>query len=662
MSRADSLGFFWQDIVKEKVSKERPKRVPPERTWEDPSYLPYLEEALKFDVELMSDAELLEVSRTREYLYFDVELYRNYMMCGFMSDQSRKFLVFEQYEGTSLDYAKLQWVIENCRLVGFNSRSYDLTILRLALAGLSNADLKHASDSMIQYGTKWYDLLREHRLRQFEGDHIDLKEVAPLFASLKIYGGRLHTRRMQDLPFPHHISLSEEQIAVTRWYNVNDLETTKDLRDHLDEQLKLREEMSLEYRMDLRSLSDAQIAERVIVAEVAKRMGSRPRVPVIPPGTSYKYEVPHFMVFQTPLMNWVLDKIKESDFVVSERGGIEMPEFLSKLDIRIANGVYRMGIGGLHSSEKSIAHVATEGYKIYDVDVASYYPSIILNLGLSPSHLGSHFLHVYRDMVARRLAAKRANDNTTSETLKIVINGSYGKLLSKYSALYSPNHGIAVTLTGQLSLLMLIEMFALNSIEVVSANTDGLVIKCHDSQREKMLEIVHWWEQTTNFEIEEAEYSAIYSRDVNNYIAVKKNGGVKGKGAYANPWSDPKLHSFELHKNPANIICVDAVVALLTTGKPVSETIHECRDIRKFVTVRNVKGGAVKDGEFLGGSIRWYYGKKGGEIVYASSGNKVPRSDGAEPLMTLPDEFPDDVDHGWYIEEANKILREIGHS
>jgi hypothetical protein len=74
-----------------------------------------------------------------------------------------------------------------------------------------------------------------------------------------------------------------------------------------------------------------------------------------------------------------------------------------------------------------------------------------------------------------------------------------------------------------------------------------------------------------------------------------------------------------------------------------------------------VKGGAVKDGEYLGKAIRWYYAQgMEGEIVYAKSGNKVPRSDGAKPLMVLPEAFPNDVDFGWYIREAEEMLNEIG--
>ena len=66
--------------------------------------------------------------------------------------------------------------------------------------------------------------------------------------------------------------------------------------------------------------------------------------------------------------------------------------------------------------------------------------------------------------------------------------------------------------------------------------------------------------------------------------------------------------------------------------------------------------------EYLGKSIRWYYAVGvQGEIVYATNGNKVPRSEGAKPMMDLPDEFPADVDFEWYEQECEKILKAIGY-
>jgi hypothetical protein len=165
-------------------------------------------------------------------------------------------------------------------------------------------------------------------------------------------------------------------------------------------------------------------------------------------------------------------------------------------------------------------------------------------------------------------------------------------------------------------------------------------------------EIVAEWEKQTGFATEETRYRALYSRDVNNYIAIKEGGGVKLKGAFA---------PAGLMKNPTNEICVDAILKDLTAGVPVLDTIEACRDIRKFISIRQVKGGAVKDGEYLGKAVRWYYARgETGAIHYKLNNYTVARSEGAKPLMQLPEKFPTDVDTSWYVREAYSLMMDIG--
>lgn len=666
MARADMAGFFWDDTPPPKPPKvEKPKRTPPERTWEDPSYLPGLADAIAFRVPQFEDWELAIAAAKRERFVFDIECYENYFLIAFMSLTSGKVIYFERTANHDFNSDKLRWIINTFCLVSFNGINYDLPILALALAGKTTSQMKQATYEIIVNGTRSSDVLRSYKVKKLTPNHIDLIEVAPLFASLKIYGGRLHAQRMQDLPFHPETVLSSDQIAITRWYCVNDLMNTAILHNALREQIDLRESMGKEYKMDLRSKSDAQIAEAVIAEEIERLNGCRAQRPVIEPGTRYKYRIPHFIKYQSGLMNWALDIVRNANFIVSEDGNVGMPEELKALRLEIAGGVYRMGIGGLHSSEQCAAHYADDHTLLIDRDVTSYYPYIILNQGLYPQHLGPNFLKVYRTLVERRIAAKHRGDKVIADSLKITINGSFGKLGSRYSVLYAPDLLIQVTVTGQLALLMLIERLELAGINVVSANTDGIVIKCPTVRQAECDAIVKQWESDTSFETEDTQYLAVFSRDVNNYIAVKKAfdkatkqwlpkaDGCKTKGVYAKTG---------LQKNPTNQICVDSVIALLTEGTPLQTTIRDETDIRKFVSVRTVKGGAVKDGHFLGKSIRWYYATgETGEIVYASSGNKVPRSDGAAPLMDLPATFPTNVDYEWYEREAERMLYDIGY-
>jgi len=677
MARADALGMFWFDEPVVKQLKEKPpKRTPPERTWEQPGYLPGLAEARAFNKHIMTDEELLQACANRERLRFDIECYENYFLIAFMSERTGWVWFSEMRPGTELDINRVGWIMTNFTVVGFYSKNYDIPMASLALAGKNCAELKQATYDIIVAEQRPSDVLRVHKVKQLKCDHVDLIEVAPLYASLKIYGGRLHCKRMQDLPFHPDTWLSEDQIAIVRWYCINDLSNTGLLDEALAEPLALRTAMSQQYDMDLRSRSDAQIAEHVIASEIQKLTGSRAAPPKIAPGTVYKYNVPHFLQFKSDLLNWALSTVYHADFVVAEHGAVGMPEVIKELSLKMNGSTYTMGIGGLHSTEERAAHVSDSQHTLYDIDVESYYPRIILNLGLYPKHLGQAFLRVFNEIVEKRIAAKknmqacdeagdkkgRAHWKVITESLKITINGAYGKLGSMFSVIYAPDLLIQVTLTGQLSLLMLIERLEFAGIPCVSANTDGVVIKCPNHLRDTMNAIVAQWQRDTGFKTEETQYDAIYSANVNNYIAVKAKGkGLKTKGVYGNPWSKKDFREM-LSKNPVTTICMDAVEALLLHKKPLAETIWECKDITKFIAVRKVNGGAVQAGEYLGASIRWYYStEERGEMVAAKSGNKVPMSDGAKPCMTLPEEFPTDIDYDWYLARCVRTLKEIGY-
>ena len=662
--RFDSEGLFWVDLPPEpevrKTTKVVAKRIAPYRSWEDPGYLPDIERARAFNVLLFGDQELVDAAISRTKLLYDIECYSNYFLVCFRSLDSKKVVYFEMYDGHPLDVVKLEWVARNFCLIGFNSIAYDLPMLQLALAGASCQQLKEASDIIVSDVTPGWQLAKQAGCPEPDYNHIDLIQVAPLGASLKLYGGRLHCPRMWDLPFPPEATLSPDQMVIVRWYCVNDLDLTEILYWAVEEQISLRMSLSGEYEKDLRSKGDAQIAEAIITGEL-KKLGCKVGKAEVAPGTVFKYVPPAFVKFKTSYMRRVLGQIRAMNFVVGEDGYTDMPQELAELKIKIANGVYQMGIGGLHSCEKSTYHHCDGSFILEDRDVASYYPALILNCGLYPEHLGKEFLQVYKGIVDRRLAAKRSKNKVMADSLKITVNGTFGKLGSKWSVLYSPSLLFQVTITGQLGLLMLIESLELADIAVISANTDGVVSKIPNALKPAYLGVVADWEKATGFETEAVEYLALYSRDVNNYIAFKKEGGTKNKGAYANPWADTHPSIFRLHKNPTTTICIEAVEKFLSQGIPLLQTIQECTDIKKFVAIRTVRGGAVYEDIYLGKAIRWYYSTNTQtEIIYASTGNKVAKSDGACPLMELPAQLPSDINYDWYAEEASAILEDLG--
>lgn len=585
-------------------------------------------------------------------IIIDCEVYRDYFLLAAQHVATGKTRTYEMYRGHALDVTQIKRLMASQTTIGFNSKGYDLPIITAALAGYDCEQIKALSDSIVLDNLPHWQL----PVTAPKGwDHIDLIELAIGSASLKIYGGRLNARRMQDLPIDPAASISPAQREVLRNYCVNDLETTALLYNHLRPQIALRERLSEQYGADLRSKSDAQIAEVVIKSEIERLSGCEISKPAIKRNTRLRYTDPGFLHFYDATLRQVFERILSTDFALAANGSVEMPDWLRDTRIKIGDAEYQMGIGGLHSCEKRQYIEAPKDHFLADWDVASYYPNIILAQRLAPKHLGPDFLNVFEQIVDRRIAAKRSGDKVTADTLKITINGAFGKLGSKYSFLYSPELLIQTTLTGQLALLMLIERMENAGIRVVSANTDGIVLYGH-RDFEAAMEGVAWdWMLDTTFELERTDYRALASRDVNNYLAVKLDGGVKGKGVFA-PAS--------LAKNPDCQIIYEAAAKRIANGCPIEKTIRDCRDITKFVTVRRVTGGAVWKGEPLGKAVRYYYATSVPSeqtINYAKNGNKVPKSQGCRPLMELPEDFPGDVDYPVYEIEAERLLCEVGY-
>lgn len=633
----------------------------------------------------------------------DTECYVNYWLAAFKFPNDG-VIYFEQYappggylqpfysiNGETVTFQRWQQVLGFCLqrflTVAFNSLSYDLPMFVAALQGLPCWKLKEISNAIIQTEMSTWQIQQKYGLRASRGwDHIDLIEVAPISASLKIYGGRLHCERMQDLPYPEDTELTVGQAFNVRDYCVNDLDVTKLLYDELKPQIALRVQLGEEYGVDLRSKSDAQVAEAIIGVEL-DRLGIKPGKPTFQPGDTFKFNTPDWMTFKTPVLQNALKVIQDATFVIGPSGHADVPDEIKKLKIPFGQNVYKSGNGGLHSTEKKVGHVASANRILIDRDVASYYPWIIINNNLFPQHLGEAFITVYRDkLVLRRLKLKKEK-NKLEAGLKIAINGTFGKLMSIFSdILYAPDLGIHVTLIGQFGLLMFIEAVELAGFTVLSANTDGVVIDCPPERYHELETVVMTWEAVTGFETEEARYKSIYSRDVNSYIALKykserdKAGNViwldeldgkpdarffdeqlgsKTKGNYCERGS--ALNSV-LSKNPEALILSDALQAFLAHGTPVVETITNCRDIRRFVVIRNVKGGAEKDGVYLGKAVRWYYAQEvEGTINYVLSGNKVANTEGAKPHMIMTPSFPNDLDFDWYINAATEELYELGY-
>lgn len=659
-------------------------------------------------------------SDKRPIAFYDTECFPNYWLLK-IKPRGRDVYTFKLHAGEKFDAATVQRILllfESYCVVSFNGNGYDISMILAALSGYDCGQLKWLNDQIIVEGKKPWEL----GLPRWEpSDHIDVMEVAPGAGGQKQYAGRIHYKTMRDLPYEVNRHLSAADIVEVDTYCQNDLDVLEALFSALAPQIYQRELLSKRYGIDLRSKSDAQLAEAVLKMRCEKVTGRRIFKLDINWMLNFRYKVPEYIGYDLPQLKDLLTNVRDAIFGLNAKGSVAMPATLEGVTIPIGTSVYKIGIGGLHSQEKCVVHRSDEFSVLRDSDVAAYYPNLILNSGEWPPALGQAFRQEYEAIVLERIAAKqlqaklKKSGDTKSpayieayvgnEGGKIMINGTFGKTGSPYSILFAPEMLIQTTITGQLSLLMLIEQHEMHGIPVVSANTDGIVVKCPRHMVKVSDQLIKLWEKRTGLEMETVEYKAIYSRDVNNYVAVKTDGDVKRKGEYSKAGLVEK-------KNPDVEICADAVADYLANGVPLEYTIAACRDIRKFVTIQKVAGGGVKmwgegprkdakvrdmggilaaggwvkegrqwrngerlassqvayeacfapqRAEYLGKVVRWYYGTQSpGPIVYATGNKIVGMSYGAQPCMVLSDVFPVDIDYAWYIEKAQGMLGDMG--
>jgi DNA polymerase elongation subunit (family B) len=253
--------------------------------------------------------------------------------------------------------------------------------------------------------------------------------------------------------------------------------------------------------------------------------------------------------------------------------------------------------------------------------------------------------------------AKRAQDDATAGFLKICLNSQYGNLNSHTSEIFDPALALTVTINGQLALLMLAEMLYLAGFEILSINTDG-VTTIVDEREDDAKAVYAQWEQRIGLQLEYANYSDYIARDVNNYCARYRNGGLKRKG-----W-------FGKGAGTTPSVLADGVIAYFLNGTSAEEFISAQDNLFDFLYA----GRAQLKHVFwknvpLQKNNRWYKSVDGQPIVSfrtleeaasEKKGHKISGSDSAVPVNRIEDpSVPADLDREHYIDEIVKVCNRI---
>ena len=514
-----------------------------------------------------------------------------------------------------------------------------------------------------------------------------------------------------------------EWITNIMHYNLNDVFIVCEMiRLYIDE-VRLRYNISKAYEVDVLSSSRSNIADNLFVkfysefsglAESQWRGRKTERTAM-----SFKRVIFPFIKFKTKELQELLEEMKK--VVIYSIGKKALKEIAPKypelkylkthnesgwFEVKINNLIYTIATGGLHSQDiprelkskltfvddwklsdckeggskeedaPSIWDVITDNSYIYvHWDIASFYPSIMDVYKIAPAHMNEGvFVKLIHWLKETRVTAKHSKEDyidgipkdVLAQVLKIVINSIYGKLGFEKGDICDRLAVLKVTINGQLMIMMLCESLELAGIEVVSANTDGIVVKLHKKNKAKFEEIADEWKRLTKLDADSEEYRCYINRDINNYVIEELNGKVSYKGAL-----HPTMYAVDLQKGYDMPIVAKAVVDYFLNDKPILETLYECKNILDFCKTQNV--GRQFHVEFTVGTkreilqknVRFYVTNKGGVIekVNDNSGDRSGLCAGKQVtiLNTLDDKRIEyrNINYSYYYQEALKIIDPI---
>lgn len=335
------------------------------------------------------------------------------------------------------------------------------------------------------------------------------------------------------------------------------------------------------------------------------------------------------------------------------------------LNLVINNHEYIFGVGGIHSSVESQAIHSDEEWIIKDLDVIAYYPSIAISNTIFPNHLGIEFCEVYKDILEKRKLYPKNSPRNIS--YKLAANSIFGLSNNQFSPMLDPKYTMTVTIGGQLSLCMLLEMLMreVPSFQSIQSNTDGITIKLKRSDMDKCNIVVKEWEDLTGLKMEANIYKSMYILNVNNYFCVYENEKVKLKGCFD--------YNLALHQDPSSIVIQKAVEAHLTKNTPIEEFIRNHKDMFDFMIRAKIPRASslvLTDSngqETEQQNVSRFYASKGigcGYLTKIMPPAKLKEEDRRIGILVGKTvkicnhvkDFQWDIDYDYYIEEANKLI------
>ena len=581
--------------------------------------------------------------------------------------------------------------------VGYNNLRFDSQVVEWILRNYENwhelnnleicAKIAQKAADVIHDAN--YDVFPEYREHELSLKQLDLFKIHHYdnknrMVSLKRLEFEMDLENIEEMPIHHtKTNMTKQEVELTIEYCHNDVDATYEFykitlgdTDHPlyrgDNRIELRMDIEEEFGIPCLNYSDSKIGDEMIKKYYCQEKGityrELPKKGYFRKSIDVKNCIARYVEFQTPQLKLFLSKIKKMQLGLQD-------DFKEHIDFY--GNVYSFMKGGLHTENSPKIFEADEDYEIIDWDVSSYYPAIIINNGKFPAHLGKEFLRGYKQMFDKRLELKPLAKSDKKikgivGALKLAVNSVYGKSSDMQNWIYDRQLTMFTTITGELSLMMLIEQYELNDIHVISANTDGVTIKIKKNLIPLMYDINKKWMDLTQYELERTDYSKIIFSTVNDYLAIMTNGEIKKKGDF--------LTDFELHKNKSARVVPIALERYFVDGTPVEHTIRSHTNLYDFCLRQKAtrsfhyEGTNRTTGEttVYNKLIRYYVSNDGDKIFKIKNPECITRAaavsqiEAGEWVCKVCNYLPkrskvDNVNYDYYIEKANRLVTKINN-
>lgn len=609
---------------------------------------------------------------SKQLYVYDLEVFPNFFSCSALDVMTQERVIMYLYtreQGTPLQDI-INWLKNQVSgLIGYNNLNYDYPVLHQILLSAPSWIAQECSPENIC--SKIYQISKSIISEDYSSipDYRTLIPQLDLYAihhfdnpakrtSLKDLEIAMRWDRVQDLPHPFDHLVRLEEIADILEYNMNDVLATYAFYKHSSGEINLRKQLTVEYQINLINANDPKIGSEIFAKLLSQRLG----IPIKELRKLRTYRdsitldelVLPTVNFTTPKFQSLLANIRSQ--VITETKGAMKNTVVHK------GFKYDFGLGGLHGCTKAGVQLATPEMMICSCDVASLYPSIAINNGYYPEHLGEDFVEVYRDIRDQRLAAKKAGNKVKDGGLKLAINGCYGKSNDQYSFLYDPQFTMSITVNGQLLLAMLCERLQEIST-LLMVNTDGIECLVRVEHFRLYLDICAQWELETGLVLEQATYDKLVIRDINNYIGVSGKK-VKLKGAFEidKGW----------YKDTSSKVVAKAIYAYYVDGVDPREFIRSHTDIYDFCNRFKATHGWHSETRCLGEyavtserhqkTNRYYMSTRGKRFYKVHQDGRQQLIEAVGEVVIFNNYVPMEdyrLDYDYYLREVNKILHVI---